>query len=307
MLYYNMATSPIDFTAPINLITTGNFTTCIRKCEYVVGYKLSSFQIEVKNDHLLFKPLFGYATMMYNGTTYAIYDMRLYLGHLHSWDGNGSDGELQITHKTLNGDNTLIVCIPIMRGGAGPSVNDLIDPVRKADPSVDYDVSRLIPNTRYYSYNGTGQFNKSFTGITYVLFDKTNALSISDIKFDELGDDYLSGGIGLSTIDFDDQDSPRMQSDASEASPVLYSSDVPKSGQGVLDDIYIECKPTGDEGEEAVDRTTGSGGYNFHLSTALQNEIVQWIMKVVVGIFVIVCVLRIFDSFSKKVLVTKAP
>ena len=301
-----MADSSYPFTAPINLVTTGEtFGVCERKCEYVLGYNKSSFQIEVKNDHLLFKPLFGTATMIYNGTTYAIYDMRLYLGNLHAWDGGGSDGELQITHKTLNGDHTLVVCIPIMKGGAGPSVNDLIDPVRNADPTVDYEVSRLIPSARYYSYGGTGQFNKSFVGITYVLFDKEKSLFISDTKFDELEDAYLSGGLGLTPVDFDGADG-RMNSNASDAMSVLYSTGVPKSGQGVLDDIYIECKPTGDEGEEEVDRPS-SGGYNFHLSVALQNDIVQWIMKVVVGIFVIVCVLRIFDSFSKKVLITKAP
>ena len=302
MLYYNMTDS---FTAPINLIS-GSFTTCTRKCEYVVGYKKSSFQIKIKSNHLLFKPLFGSATMMYNGTTYAVYDMRLYLGNLHEWDSSGCDAELQITHKTLNGNDTLIVCIPVMKTGSGPSVNDLIDPVYNADPSVEYDISRLIPNARYYSYNGTGQFNKSFTGITYVLFDKADALYISDTKFEQLGKTYLNGGIGLRKIDFDTSDPVRMDSTntTNGASQVLYSSDVPKSGQGMLDDIYIECKPTGDEGEEEVDK---SSGYNFHISTALQNDIVQWLMKVIIGIFVLTCILRVFDSFSKKTLITKAP
>lgn len=291
-----------DFTAPINLIPA-SFSTCTRKCEYVLGYKKSSFQIEVKDNHLLFKPLFGSATMIYNGSTYAVYDMRLYLGNLHEWDSSGCDVELQITHKTLNGDNTLIVCIPVMKDGNGSSVNDLIDPVNNADPSVEYDISRLIPSANYYSYSGTGQFNKLFRGITYVLFDKSDSLYISKTKLEQ-----LSGGLKLTKIDFDNSEPVRMDSTDTTggAAPVQYSSSVPKSGQGVIDDIYIECKPTGDEGEEEVDRNT-SGGYNFHLSTAIQNDIVQWLMKVVIGIFVLICILRLFDTVSKKVLIVRAP
>ena len=303
---------PSNFTAPINLKTTGaTFTSCIRKCEYVVGYKKSSFEIQIEKDNLHFKPLFGSATMMYNGTTYAIYGMRLYMGNLHAWNGNPTSSsstkicELQITHKTLHGDHTLVVCIPVTTDGTGPSVNDLIDPVTSSDPSVDYDVSRLIPNARYYTYSGTGQFNKSFDGITYVLFDLPDALYISDTKYEMLVEETMSGGLGLNPVIFDDVD-PRMDSDSTGDLSVYHSADPPKSGQGMLDDIYIECKPTGADGEEEVDKKTGSGGYNFHLSVALQNDIVQYIMKVVIGFFVIICVLRIFDTFSQKMFVTKA-
>jgi len=210
-----MPVSPESFTAPINLKTSGtNFTSCTRKCDYIVGYKQSSFGIKINKDNLQYKPLFGSSTMMYNGTTYAIYSMHLYVGNLHAWNGTPTSSsstkicELQITHKTFNGDNTLIVCIPVTTDGTGPSVNDLIDPVTSSDPSIDYDVSRLIPNKRYYNYSGTGQFNKSFVGITYVLFDLPDALYISDAKYEMLSKPYMDGGIGLTSVDFDGINDP---------------------------------------------------------------------------------------------------
>ena len=290
-----------SFTAPIDLITTDRFAKCTRKCEYVIGYKKTSFEVTLESGYLLFRPLFGATSMIYNGATYAIFDMKLYLNSLHAWNSETTDCELQITHKTLNGQNTLITCIPVSRDGTGQTVTDLIDPLINVQQSFDYEPASLIPKARYYNYTGSGQFNKLFNGITYVLFDKADALFISEAKYNKLKDD-----LELTEVGFANNIDPRMISTDGDANSVLYSSGPPSSGQQVVDDIYIECKPTGEEGEEEVDKTPNTGSsYDYYVSTTVQNEITQWLMKVIVGIFVFICLLRVFDAFSKKILITK--
>jgi carbonic anhydrase len=291
------AAASTTFNAPINLQTSGvTFADCTRKCEYVLEYKPTTFQIDVADDNLHYKPVFGSTSMVYNGTTYSVLEMRLYLGSLHAWDGQTADAELQIRHKSLNGSNTLVVCIPILNSDSsnGESVNDIIDPVTNSDPSVEYNISRIIPKAKYFAYTGNGQFNKSFTGITYVLFNKADALFISNNKINDLK--FLLSSI---TPKFtSSQTDPRM--DSSAANSIFLSTSPPKTSEGILDDIFIECKPTGDFGVEVIDKPTESILPTFRISPAMQNDIIIKIMKVFVAVFVIMCIFKMFNVFSAK-------
>ena len=288
----------ISFTAPIDLITSGaSFSTCNKKCEYILAYEKATFEIEQKDGYLLFKPLFGSTSMIYNGTTYAIFDMRLYNGSPHNWDGAGADAELQIKHKSMNGTSTLVVCVPIKTTSSGKSVNDLVDAGVNYEPNIVYSASRLIPDAKYYTYTGTGQFNRAFKGLTYILFDVADALYISEQKLTDLV--TIANSVDMTT-EFGGGTDPR-QSSSVRTEAIYLSANPPKSGEGMLDDIYIECKPTGDFGVEEVDVKSQSDKYSFNIGNPLNDQVLYTLFKVFIGMFVMLCILQLFKMFAEKV------
>jgi carbonic anhydrase len=226
-------------TAPINIIKR-EADKCSLKCLLWYNYGNSSCTV-TNQSHSLLINYDGNSDVMFNSMHYAPKDIRIYKPSIHTFDGQYADAELVITHTSDNGG--LIVCVPIVastnaNASTGTNVlDDIIDnaPAQKESTTLnihDFNLNYIIPKSAYYSYTGTIAYGTCDSSqYQYVVFPK-HSLTISKSTLDNLGtlihDSYIS--VHQGTCYFNEKGTTQNG----------FSGD----GQ-----IYIDCQPTGEEGD----------------------------------------------------------
>jgi carbonic anhydrase len=254
---------------------------------------------------------------IFNGRNYNVNSVRVYQPSLHTYNGQYVPVEFLIFHDgpTDNQGNTikLIVSIPYQSGTAssnysssktgGQVLENIINDYYKLSPPPtssstpqnlninNFNLNNFIPNAQYYYYVGPelpkyGVCSKTTT-TNYVLFDTTNAAQY--ISSDAIT--KLQGLISKSAF-------PIKQN-------TLYkSAKFPNSNSAAAkaNDIYIDCNPTGTEGEELykkVDTSKGKVSSIQNLVDSLKNSgLVQFLSSIIVSIVLIWVIKKAF--FSKK-------
>lgn len=243
-----MATSPIN-------ITNNYDNSCELKCDYKYKYGLSSITLTNKGQY-------AYMTVdnsmpgqvIYNSDNYQVKEIRLYRNSLHTYAGNNADCELIIVHTSLTG-GSLLVCIPVVLGNnsannEGKSIFDsIISEMSKTANSVSqqtvitlptFTLDKLIPSSPFFSYSGTLPYPPSNGDNDLIVFNKENALNISQRALDTFSQMISESAIPIQSVNSDG---------------LFYNKKGPtpiSSGGGNNDGIYIECLPTGDSGEVLV-------------------------------------------------------
>ena len=252
--------------------------------------------------------------VIFNGVGYNVTSIRVYQPSLHTYDNQRAPMELIIFHDGGVSDK-LVVSIPYQSGTASSDytssktgsqiLQNIINDYSKLSPSPssssnpqnlnikNFNLNNFIPNTRYYYYIGT-ELPKLGVCIQqnstkYVLFDLSK------------GGQYISS----------DAISKIQNLIAASAFPVktntLYkSAKFPNSNSegAKANDIYIDCKPTGNEGEELytpapdVNSSSKISGINNLLDSLKNSEVVQFLVSIIVSIIVIWVIKRSF--FTKK-------
>jgi len=249
-----MATAPIDLST---LITDGN--VCDLKCSYSFTYAPTHLQITNKGDYLsMIVDKTTAPPVIYNNQNYNVQEVRLYQPSLHTYSGGThADAELVILHNNTFSTKNLLVCIPIIKSSTTTAdsayfFDQIITEVRKTanregqqtvynNPT--FSLGKIVPMTPYYSYTGTLPWSSSTDVYDYIVFKIENAATMSPQAL-----------TGLKAV-----------TNANQIKTVVSPYDVFLNSKGPVPpytdgDIYIECQPTGDDGEVLVPARLDTGG-----------------------------------------------
>jgi carbonic anhydrase len=227
--------------APINIIKRGA-DICSLKC--LLWYKYGNSSCVVNNRSTELVILYdGQSDVLFNSVPYKPIDVRIFKPSLHTYDGTFADGEIVITHKGAAGG--LVVCIPIMKSNSVNAstgtnlIHDIITsaPSDKGSTSLnlqDFNLNHIIPKSSYFSYTGTLCYGTCDPKVryNYVVFPKKDGIALAQKTFDHLGNLIHDSYIPV------------------HEKPCFFNEKGTKSngfsGEG---QIYIDCQPTGEEGE----------------------------------------------------------
>ena len=235
--------------SPINITTTANVLSCQVFCSYMHQYKDSACTATYFPDHIkLSYDATTSAAVTFNNEGYNVREINIYAPSIHMYDGSPADAELLILHDGAG--KKLIVSIPLVQsnGATTTSAKILDEVISKFSSTVDktktndsqlinvhnYNMENFIPSSPYYFYIGGAPFSPCDGQYNFVVFDKTK--SPVTIGSDTLK--TLTGMIQPSGIQ------------AVTRSDYYYNSSGPNVKPGTnKDEIYIECNPTGEDGE----------------------------------------------------------
>jgi len=247
----------VNATSPVNIVKSAA-GKCDLKCSVMFNYGTTSVRAENKGGYirLAFDPE-NKPPVIFNAQKYVVQEARIFQPSLHTFSGQHTAAEIIITHQNQSSNQNLLVCIPISGSGSASGTLDAIlkQVAQKANTkgsstnvsSQTFSIKQLVPNKPFYNYVGTLPYSPCNGSYEYIVFDKANAITITD-----------SALLNLAKV----------------VTPAAYAIHKPvgglfynDGGPGTLtdgDDIYIECNPTGDDGSVLVGApkggSTGSGG-----------------------------------------------
>ena len=232
-------------TAPINIDSTTT-DNCLLKCLYFFNYGASSVRIDNETTSLSVS-YDGTSDVVFNNVKYTANTMEIYTPSLHTYDGASAAGEILIMHTSDSG-LPLIVSVPLVSGSnnngsnASTILSDIINnaPASNSDGTTsynatDFNLNYIVPKASYYSYQGTAPYNCTDNlQMNYIVF------ALRD------GPLYISADT-LTTL----------QSLISPPNVRIYRRGIAyyndtgtiKNGFDGDGQIYIDCQPTGEDGE----------------------------------------------------------
>jgi carbonic anhydrase len=259
--------------------------------------------------------------VIFNGQNYNVTSIRVYRPSLHTYDNQHAPIELLIFHDGGVSDK-LVVSIPYQSGSASTDytssktgsqvLQNIINDYSKLSPSpsssslssssssssnpqnlniTNFNLNNFIPNAQYYYYIGTDlpKFGlcSQLTTTNYILFDLSK------------GGQYISSD---AITKLEKMINP-------SAFPIkqntLYkSAKFPNSNSAAAksSEIYIDCNPTGSEGEELytpADNSSDKISSITNLLDGLKNSgVVQFLVSIIVSIVLIWVIKKAF--FSKR-------
>jgi carbonic anhydrase len=269
-------------TAPID-ITKNTDGMCNLKCSYSFKYSPTNLQITNQGSYLSFKVDNTMTPpVIYNEQNYNVQEVRLYYPSLHTYAGKNADAELIILHSNTNSTKQLLVSIPVMKSSTSTSDSStffdliLIEVQNTANSqgqqttynNPTFSLAKFVPMTPYYSYLGTLPWSPYDGTYDYVVFSIDNAIAISTQSLRVLKQVVAPTN---STIQINPYD-------------VFFNSagPVPPS----KGEIYIDCQPTGDDGEVIMPAKPTSGGIidNQTMKNLFNNNMV----KILIGALIMI-------------------
>ena len=249
----------MSYNAPIDFTSGTAYSQCSDTCKFTFKYSDSSCTVR---KFTIFDQQCLYASydtgnsstnVVYNGISYVPTGCLIFNGSFHTYDKIKSPGEVVILHEGSGGAGAgklLLVCISISisdtstLSGSGEIIDQIIKTVPKAQVSKSdessspfgvkglYNLSQIIPeNAPYYTYIGNAFYSTRSEAINYVVFTQGNVCKISQ--------DALTN---LNAI-VKKINAPTTSMPVNTASLNSIGANGSSSNQ-----IYIECKPTGDDG-----------------------------------------------------------
>lgn len=240
-----------NFTAPVNIPTVG--TTCSLKCTLSHNYPSSELMITNNGDYISLRinPIQN-SPVEYGNSSYDVEDIRIYRNSLHTYVGERADAELIIIHRNNMGKDKLFVCVPLMQSSTPDDNSIVLDNVlsevgKRANSNgmqtrvnlASFNLNKFIPKKPYIIYNGTQPFAPcdSKRSVNYVVFGKQDAIKLTPSSMSILNNTIKNHNYNI-------KGEPK--------SGFFFNKSGPSSGTSSNEDIYIECKPTGSDGEILV-------------------------------------------------------
>jgi hypothetical protein len=251
----------MSYDAPIDFTSGTAYSQCSDTCKFTFKYSDSSCTVRkftIFNQQCLYA---SYDTgnsstnVVYNGVSYVPTACLIFNGSFHTYDKIKSPGEVVILHEGSGGvgaGKLLLVCIAISISDPSTSTlsksGEIIDQIIKTIPTAQvskrdessspfgvkglYNLSQIIPeNAPYYAYIGNAFYSTRSEAINYVVFTQGNVCKISQ-----------SAITNLNAI-VKKINPPTTSMPVNMASLNMIGANGSSSNQ-----IYIECKPTGDDG-----------------------------------------------------------
>jgi carbonic anhydrase len=236
-------------TAPIDISESGSSGTCELKCEYSFSYNNSDTSVTNNGDYLeLTYDQASVPPVKFNDTDYRVDGIRIYQPSLHTFNGNYADAEIVIKHSGDTGN--LLVCVPIIKSATVTKSASLLNTIMPKVKSYAYadgqsanlnisnfNLNDIIPSKPFYSYTGTLPLAPCNGEYNYIVFDIEHAASMSTQSLATLQGAILPN-----------------DAETVENTPFYINPRGPVKTLGSDDDIYIECHPTGADGEILIDK-----------------------------------------------------
>jgi carbonic anhydrase len=243
-------------TAPVNIPTTA--TACSLKCKYSYNYPASSLQGTNKKDYISYRLNEAQNTpVQYGDSNYEVEEFRIYQPSLHSFVGEKAPAELVIIHRNNMGSDKLLVCIPMIEKDVANDSSVMLEHViievaKRANSNENttminlagFTLNKFIPKKKpFIIYKGTLPYSPCINStVNYVVFTDADAA----IKITPTSMNILERII--TRHNYEVKPEPK--------GGFFYNKDGPTLGTSMSDDIYIDCKPTGSEGEVLVPTTS---------------------------------------------------
>ena len=270
--------------SPINISSKDVVSTCDLKCKFVYNYPKSTCVVTNKGNYLQLEyAKFNNPPVTYNNIPLSVSDIRIYIPSLHKFNNIRGDGEMVIQH--LGQGKSVLVCIPIKisneESQASDSLKEIIDHaapfVRNINESVnsnvDFSLDNFIPSSKFYSYTGTLPYEPCDGSNDYIVYNmKDTTLFINNETYNKLQSLIVKQTIPLKKTDY------------------LYINNNGAYSQkttSLEDDIYIDCQPTGEDGEillkeNKVDETSTS--FSAFNGDSLKKLFLNPIFAIIIGI-----------------------
>ena len=288
----------IAATGPVDIKHDSTTLTCDLKCKYT--YKYSSSGITVSNKQLYLslkltnkdsqtatytsnKGIGECSQYSGGGSNYIVDEIRIYSPSLHTYNGNRADGELIIYHSNNIGGKNLVVCIPITtnltsQNNASKQLTEIINSMSKIDNLVSessdiqgssFNLNNFIPNDYYYTYTASLPYYPCSKCTDYIVFDNNvHAINITSDTLKNLQNIIAKNEITIKDI------TRALEFTYSKRKPIYGSGSGSGSSSGSTSDsnnIYIECNPTGANGDILVEKQ--KDGYFDSLSLSLLSSV----------------------------------
>ena len=270
--------------SPINISTTANVLSCEIFCAYMHQYKDSACTVTQFPTYLkLSYDATTSAAVTFNKEGYNVREINIYAPSIHTYNGSPADAEMLIIHDGAG--KKLIVSIPLVQSnGAAKSATILDNIITKFSSTFDktktndsqlvnvpnYNLENFIPSAPYFFYMGGAPFSPCDGQYSFLVFDKTKSpVTISSATLATLTGLITPSGIK-----------------AVARSDYYYNSSGPnvKPGSGKKDEIYIECNPTGEDGEILYQTPPSTLGPDMNSALTMDNLMKNPYLNVVVGV-----------------------
>lgn len=294
-------TSCPNATAPVNIVNNPE-SVCDLKCDYSFNYPNSSLNVTNRGEYLSLKTdAANNPPVTFNANKYDVTEMRIYQPSLHHYSGKKAAAELIIIHSGVSSQGNLLVCVPIVLGSSStsnPESSNILDLIvsdvaktanskgKKTTVTIPiFSIDKLVPVKPYFSYTGTLPYSPCNGEYDYVVFSKDNDafLSITALAYTSL----------KKVI------SANSYTNRKNSKGVFYNKNGPSNGTSGNGDLYMECLPTGSEGEALVPLVKSSEQL-FNTETVKQFFINNsWIYKVLAGILIVFILVKIGSYLLK--------
>ena len=290
-------------TAPIDIIKT-LADECDLKCDYSYDYPKTSISAQNKGDYirLAFDPQ-NVAPVRFNKVKYNCIDARIYQPSLHRFGGKQTPAELVINHKSDTTAQTLLVCIPIIEdpNNKAGTLDALITQIASTAPRTGssanisipgFSLNNIVPGKPYYSYSGTLPYTPCNGKVDYVVYPDTYAATLSKVTLAKL----TTVGVSIITA----------QSYAVHHNPdgYYYNDKGPSPMNSSGDDIYIECNPTGADGEVLVpegNASSTSTNANMDIGDKIKSILSSPWIAGLFGAILLYLIIVGFDAIADKI------
>ena len=293
-------------TAPLNIIR--NLQTekiCKLKCSYQFKYAPTNLQIYNGGNYLVLETdEVAVPPVIYNDQNYNVNRAIIVQPSLHKFNGKHAEAELIVPHMSASGTNQLFVCVPIKSSStttdSSAAFFDLIiAEIKKTAPSSGakttftnstFSLNKFIPMAPYFSYKGTNisrsncSENSSESAIDYIVFHKDNAITMG-----------LSAMASLKRLIPNTQSFGTAVEESENPEGVFYNPSGPISqNQG---DIYIDCQPTGDDGEVLVPTRQETTGL---LNNSILRELMSsQLVEIIIGAIIILVLWKLMSKIVR--------
>jgi hypothetical protein len=240
-------------------------------------------------------PYDGSSQVTFNSMSYTPRYINIFKPALHSFNGTKANAELIIFH-TSQGGQGLLVCIPIISTDSNDPtyLNQIIDQIPdqgedEANINIpNFNLNNVIPKSPYYFYKNNLIWNcTSRTIYNYVVFNPSQgSVSVSSAMLKKLGS--MIQPLGLS---------------GEFKGIVYYNVNGTTSNNQLGDDqIYIDCKPTGEYGE-VIDNDSPTNTGDNGMDDDTKNKVLQVVyslLYVIVGFIFFYIFYYLYNLMSRK-------
>tara|TARA_B100000963_G_scaffold360066_1_gene389597 strand:- start:3117 stop:4034 length:918 start_codon:yes stop_codon:yes gene_type:complete len=275
--------------APINIPKESN-DLCVEKCSLKFDYGKSSFSIKNSGDYLSLGYDASTTNVKYNANKMEVHEIRIYTPSLHTYDGVRAEAEMIIVHSGFG--KNLLVCIPMKSSdGTGSGASTFSQMLTEASARIPnsgdtttinaltWSLNDFVPNKKpLWSYTSNLPYTPCTGVYDYVVFSLEDYYIPVSPKIVELlqGKNNRKGLITKQQYQI--KSGPRIFYNKNGATNSNFSGDD--------DDIYIECQPTGDQGEALFKQSTSesSDKKSANLDISLDDIIKNPAFEIFIGI-----------------------
>lgn len=278
-------------TSPIDIVKM-NSKKCNLKCDFSFDYKYTSVRVTNKDEYFLYTfDRENISPVIFNNEKYNVDSMRLYQPSLHTYNGKNTDAEILIIHNHVLTNNNLIVCIPIKNNSSSQSQLDLLinqssQMANKKNSSAkltinNFSLKSFVPKKPFFFYNGTLPYVPCNGIINYIVYDINDSLSILNNSYNNLK--TIISKNNITSI---------------KGKNVYYNKNGPNKNN-LGDEIYIDCQPTGDNGEILISKSISVPNVNPKVGKYLTYTLLSIIVVIILYYVIKFLLTNIFGPLYK--------